>query len=163
MEHPTHEPSGNGGRIPADDPTRTPTDAFRDAFARLDELRDYISYYVAARRDRFKASIRSTALYGLLGGVGALILASTVIMGVVLLTIGIAYGLTALFGDRAWLGFIIAGAILLVITGVPAYLGVQIVRFSARRRTVEKYEQWQHQQRQRFGTDVRKQAAGEPE
>jgi hypothetical protein len=161
MEQYTPHSPGDGGRIPPDDPVRTPTDAFRDATARFGELKEYISYYIAAKRDQIKASIRSAALYGVLGIVAALILMCTVIMGVVLLTIGIAYGLTALFGDRAWLGFIVAGVIFLVVTGVPAYLGVQILKSSARKRTVQKYEQWQHHQRQHFGTDVEQKAARE--
>src|SRR4051812_43566222 len=53
-----------------DDPIQNPTDAFRDISQRIAELKAYAAYYLAAKMDGIKLSVRNVAIYAALGVVG---------------------------------------------------------------------------------------------
>ena len=118
------------------------------------ELREYASFYAAARIDGAKASVRNAIIRMVLAALGFVAVAGLVVMASWLVLSGAAQGLGTLFGDQSWIGTLLTG--LAALAGVGA--GVQCVaavrRKNARKRTVEKYEARQAQQRTRFGRDA---------
>lgn len=149
--------SGRGGDEAP--PAGHPAAAIRDAVGKLRELREFAAYYLAARADAIKASVRNAGIYAALGIVGALAAGTLVVMAIALLLIGIARGLGALLGGREWLGDIITGAIFLALLAAAVVFGMKMLTRSFKSQTVRKYEQRQSQQQQQFGRDVRHEAS----
>jgi signal transduction histidine kinase len=79
---------------------------------------------------------------------GVIVLASWFVLS------GIAQGVGAMFGDRAWIGDLITGAMALVAVGLGVSCAASMRDSASRKRTVEKYESRHAQQRTRFGRDV---------
>jgi hypothetical protein len=152
----TSAPTGGNGH--GDD--RAPADAFRDASARIAELKEYASYYVAAKVDSAKASARSAVLYAMLGVVGALIGIGLLVTAAVFFLEGLAGAIGALFpeGHGWWAGRLIVGVV--VIAGALGGVWIVMKRLtgSSRKRTVEKYEARQRDERAQFGRDVQERA-----
>jgi hypothetical protein len=140
------------------DSIRTPTDAFHDAANQFAELKEYFSYYLAAKSDGFKTSVRNLGLYAALGIVGLITLSSIIVTACALLIFGIARGFTWLFHGHRALGYTTTGILVLGVIFGGAFLGMSMLTKSSRKRTVEKYEHWKEQQRAKFGTDVERQA-----
>ncbi|HEX8521962.1 MAG TPA: hypothetical protein VF669_06875 [Tepidisphaeraceae bacterium] len=154
-----HQPGGRlGAGSDGSEAINSPTDALRDASARIAELKDFVAYYLAAKTDGIKASVRNLVLYAVLGVVGLMALAGIVITASVLLVQGIAIGLTWLFGGHMATGYVVASLLVLGAIFGGAFLGIQMLTKSSRKQTKEKYEHWKQEQRFRFGTDVRQQA-----
>jgi hypothetical protein len=147
--------AGNGH-----DDERAPADALRDASARIAELKEYASYYVAAKVDSVKASARTAVLYAVLGVVGGLIGIGLLITAAVFFLDGLAGAIGALFPARHgwWAGRLIVGV--LVIAGAlgGAMFLVKRVTGSSRKRTIEKYEARRREERAQFGRDVQERA-----
>jgi membrane protein implicated in regulation of membrane protease activity len=155
-----------GARFAADESLtddQTPTEAFKALGARFSELAEYLSYYISAKTDAIKVTVRNVGLYAALGVVGLLAGATFVASAVVLVCFGIAAGLAKLFGS-VWAGALVAGVLFLVLLGAGALLGLRMMTKGSRERTVQKYGSRQQQQRTEFGTDVRQraQAPGRP-
>lgn len=119
------------------------------------ELREYASFYAAARIDSAKASLRNAITWMVSAALGFVAVAGLIVMASWFLLSGIAQGLGTLFGDQSWIGTLLTG--LAALAGVGA--GVQCVvaarRETARKRMVDKYEARQAHQRTRFGRDAR--------
>src|SRR5687768_5632655 len=143
-----------------EDPISNPTDAFRDIGDRLAELKSFAGYFLAAKMDGMKVGIRNAVVYAALGIVGLLVGGTIIVMAAALLVLGIAHGLAALFGGMGWLGDLVTGLVILGIVAAGVIFGMRALTNSSRKRTVEKYEHWQHEQRQNFGTDVEQAAHG---
>jgi hypothetical protein len=124
------------------------------------ELKEFTSYFISARWDGIKLSIRQVVINSILILLGLCIVAAFVVMGVVLLLDGMADGLGVLFGGRPWLGKLVAGGVLLGLLACGTILGMKRFIAKSRQKTVEKYESRKDQQRARFGRDVR-QRSGE--
>lgn len=124
----------------------------------LTELREYISYYLASSADSVKLSVRSALIKAVMGIVGLLAASAVVITAAVLLLTGMAHGLAVLFGNRLWAGELTTGVVVLAATAAGVYLGVSRLTKSSRRKTIEKYERRQDQQRAAFGHDVHQRA-----
>ncbi|HSU65338.1 MAG TPA: phage holin family protein [Tepidisphaeraceae bacterium] len=140
-------------------PPAHPSDAIRDAFAKLAELREFAAYYVAARVDALKLTARRIGIYAALGLVGAVAGATVVITAVVLLLRGIAGAFASLFRpELAWLGDLITAVIFLAIPVIGILIGMRILTRTFKTSTVHKYEERQRHQRQQFGRDVRDEA-----
>jgi|SRR6266542_2718537 len=146
--------SGSNGDTP-----ESPVDAFRDIGERFAELKEFASYYWSAKTDSIKVSIRNAGLFAAIGIVGLIAVGALVVMAVALVCLGIAYGLTALFGGMAWLGYLVTGVLLLAVLGATVFFGMRYVTRSSRKRTADKYEKLQYQQKLEFGTTVHEQAA----
>jgi len=71
-----------------DDPT--PASAFSEVSERIGEVRDYAAYYVKARVDKLKVSLRNILVMAALGVVGLIAGGALVVTAVVLLCTGIA-------------------------------------------------------------------------
>ena len=135
-------------------------DALQRLLQQFGELVEYFSYYAAAKTDRFKVTLRNTALGVVLAALGFVAVAGLFVTAGWLLLIGVAGGLSVLFGDRPWLGNLLTGA--LVLGGLGGGLYVMVVALSrvARERIVEEYGKRQARQETRYGRNVSERATG---
>lgn len=147
------ESGGNGRVLPP------PTDAFRQLGGLASELREYLSYFLAAKVDGFRLSIRSAGIYAALGVLGFVAVSALIATSVVLLLVGTATGLGWLFGGRLWLGSVVVALLVLGAFGLGGYLALSRLNRNFRTKTVEKYEHRQEWQRGQFGRDVEQTAA----
>jgi len=138
----------------------SPGEAFKEAGARLGELKEFASYYVAAKLDAWKVTGRNLGIYAALGIVGLITAWAIITTAAVLLLVGIAWGLGALLWHQYWLGALLVG--LLVLGGLAGGIIFFMKRLTstARKQLVEKYENRQRDQRINFGEDVRGRRAG---
>ncbi len=168
MAPPTHDPTApgtsasgttatsGGGRM-ADEPLtdeQSPAEAIKGISARFSEIGEYISYYLSAKTDGLKVSLRNLGIYAALGVVGLIAGGGFVVTLVVLLLRGIAGALGALFGGRLWAGELVTAVLMLALLGVGVVFAMKRLTGSSRKRTVKKYGSRQQQQRTQFGTDV---------
>jgi hypothetical protein len=135
----------------------SPAEALHAAKVHFAELREYLSYYVAAKSDAFKASFRNLGLMIGLGMLGLMLGGAFVITAAVLLLNGLAGGVGALF-NRPWLGQLIVGFVLVAGIGGGAFWFYSRATRAAREKTVKKYESRKRKQRDQFRTDVTERA-----
>jgi len=130
-----------------------------EAFHRISEdaaeLKEYASYYVAAKIDGFRRTLRNLGLYAALGVLGLIAGGAVLATAAGLIVIGIAEGLTSLFGGRAWLGDIVTGIVVLGAIAGGVWLMMNKLTGSWRSQTMKKYEERKQSQRERFGHDVK--------
>jgi len=70
----------------------------------ISELKEYASYYVAAKVDGVKRTVRNIGLYAALGVVGLIAGGAIIATAAGLLIVGLAQGLSRLFGGRSLAG-----------------------------------------------------------
>jgi hypothetical protein len=143
--------SGNGH-----DAGPSPADAFKEAGKRFGELKEFASYYVGAKLDGIKVTVRNVGIYAALGIVGLIAASAVITTAVVLLLTGLAFAIGAIFEkDRPWVGAIVVG--LLVLGGLAGGIifGMKKLTNTFRKQLVQKYENRQRDQRTNFGEDVR--------
>ncbi len=149
-------------RPPHPDDT-APADAFKDALRVLGEVREYVAYYVGAKVDGIKLSVRRVGILAALGVIGLLAAGAIVVTASVLLCVGLAQGIGVLlagdYGPRVWLGNLIVGLVLLLLIGGGTWFAVSRLFNSSKRATVKKYELRRQRQRADFGHDVLQRAA----
>jgi hypothetical protein len=133
---------------------QAPAAHFKAAQRRLEELKEYASYYVSAKLDAMKLSVTRAVLIAAMGVVGLLAGTTLVVTAVVLACMGLAGALSALFGHRPWLGNLVTGVILLMAVGAVAFFGIRRMTGASRERTLKKYAARKQQQRAKFGEDV---------
>ena len=139
----------------------SPADAFRDVGLRLAELKEFASYYVAAKLDAWKVTFRNLGMYAALGILGLIAGSAIISTAAVLLLVGLALAIGKPFDpDQPWVGAIIVG--LLVLGGLAGGIVFFMKRLTntSRKRLVEKYENRQRDERIQFGEDVRGRRAG---
>jgi hypothetical protein len=151
----SHERGTGGNRHPA---LPDPQESLQRTTRLIAELKEYAAYYLSARIDSIKATVRNLGVYAGLGIVGLIALSAFITTVVVLLLVGIALGLNVLF-DSLWLGPFLVGIVFLTLTAVGFVLGMKKVMNSFRKATVNKYEQRQNWERGQFGRTVAEQAA----
>jgi hypothetical protein len=139
------------------DPNYKPNPA-KEALGRithdLDELKEYAGYYIAAKVDGIKQTVRNVGLYAALGVLGAVVGGAIVATAAGLLVVGIAHALGALFGGRYWLGDLVTAVLILGGVGAGAYVMMNKLTGTWRSQTLKKYEQRKQTQRERFRRDV---------
>lgn len=146
------EPAANGGAAPAE--------AFKEAASRFAELKEYAGYYVAAKADSIKVTLRNIAIYAVLGIVGGIVGLGFLITAVVLLLNGLAGAVGAMFNpDRPWAGDLIVGLLLVGGAAAAVIYGLKSITGSSRKRTIEKYENRKRDERNVYGHDVQDRAA----
>jgi len=152
--------SGDFGRLGAEQVTddQKPGEAFKSVVNRFSELAEYISYYISAKTDGMKLTLRNVAIFAALGVVGLIAGGALVATAVVLLCVGLAHALGSLFGHIGWLGDIVAGIVLLALVAGGMFFGLRMISKGSRTATVKKYAARQQQQRAKFGQDVRQRA-----
>jgi len=153
--------AGHSSRLHEHTDDEAPTEAFRAVGARFGELAEYISYFIAAKTDGLKLTMRNVAVMAALGIVGLIAAGAMVVSAVVLVCWGIALGLAALFGHHLWAGYLVTGILLLGLIGGGTMIGLKKLTGTSRERLVQKYATRQQQQRAKFGRDV-EQAAHDP-
>jgi hypothetical protein len=140
-------------------PPAHPSEAIQDAVTKLAELREFAAYYVAARWDAIKSTLRRAGIFAALGLGGAIGGATVVVVAVVLLLRGIAGAFADLFPAHLWwLGDLITAVIFLVIPVAAVLIGMRVLTGMFKTLTVKKYETRKRQQREQFGRDVRAEA-----
>ncbi len=147
------------GAEPSDE--QTPGAAFKDLPFRVEELREYVKYYLSAKADGIKVSLRNAGIYAALGVIGLIAGGAFIVTLMVFLLRGIAGGMGALFGGRLWLGELVTAIVFLAVVGVGTMMALNRLTKASRERTASKYASRQQQQRARYGTDV-SQRAGDP-
>jgi membrane protein implicated in regulation of membrane protease activity len=154
VQEQTRDPAGTrpcGERISDE---QSSLEALKDIKARLGELSEYVSYYIAARADALKVTARMAGVYAALGVVALMAGIAFVVSAVVLVCFGIA-ALLVWALHSLWLGTLVAGVIFLALLATGALLGMRMLKRSSRERTVQKYGSRQQHQRAEYGTDVR--------
>lgn len=131
----------------------SPSEAFAELGRQFGELRSYVSYYISAKLDGIKLSVRNLAIYAGLGIVGLLVASALVTTATALLCIGLAWAVSALFGIN-WLGPLLVGLLILAGIGAGVYFGISWFMKATRTQMVHKYEQLRNQQRAEHGHDV---------
>jgi integral membrane sensor domain MASE1 len=116
--------SGGNGHPPGD----SAAVYLRALSARLAELRAYAGYYLAAKLDRLKLTIRQLVLLTVVGVIGLIAVAAAIVTAVVLLLQGIAGALAEICGHIPWLGDLLCG--ILVIAVLIIGLWVSVKRFT---------------------------------
>ncbi|HYE19149.1 MAG TPA: hypothetical protein VEA69_11930 [Tepidisphaeraceae bacterium] len=150
------EPSGNGHST--NGKSNPAARAFGELSDEFGQLKDYASYYMAAKADGFKQTFKNVALYAVLGIVGAIVGGAILVTAAVLLVTGISDALTALFGGREWAGKLVTAVLLLGGLGVGMWLMIKKVTNNWKSALEKKYADWRAEQKSRFGTDVQERA-----
>ena len=121
----------------------------------LEELREYAAYYLAAKADSIKVSIRQALTWAALGIGGLIVLGALIWTATAALMVGASLGVAYLFDpDLAWLGPLITGFGVLVILAVTTVIGLRVLTGTTNKRIREKYARRRQEQLARFGHDV---------
>jgi len=135
-----------------------PAEQFKFAVNRLAELKEYALYFVTAKLDGIKLSLRNAVIYAGLGIIGALAGGAVIAVAAALLVIGAAHGIGAALGGHAWLGDLIIGVMVLAVVGIGAVMAVKWLTKSFHQQLVNKYQGRQQEQRRTYGHDVNQRA-----
>ena len=153
-------PNGGGGTGASGGTEPSPSDAFKEAASRFAEVKEYAGYYVGAKVDSIKVTLRNVAVYAALGLVGGIVGVAVLIAATVMLLNGLAGAIGAFFDpDKPWVGNLVVG--LLIVGGAAAAVifGLKSITGSSRKRTIEKYENRKRDERSIYGHDVQQRAA----
>jgi hypothetical protein len=146
----------------SDDPRATPppspAEAFSSASSRLAEIKDYASYYLAAKLDGYKSSAKSAVLYAVLGLLGAVAGTAILATAAVLFVRGIAEGLAILFNGRGWLADLLTGFLLLALILGGTYFVVAKLIGKSLTATKAKYDAKNREQFAKHGHNVHERA-----
>lgn len=135
-----------------------PPDPLAPLLFHLAELREYLGLYCAAQIDQWRITAEGIALKTVFGFVGALFGMTAAIVAVALLVNGLAIGIGLLCGGQVWLGQIIVGGTLMLITFGGLFSVMRWLSVIEHRRVVNKYETRKQRERAIFGTDARERA-----
>jgi hypothetical protein len=162
MAHPSDV--SNAAREASADADPSPTDAFREAAGHLREIKAYTLYYVAAKMDAVRSSVRRLVVYAVLGLVAAVIGLTALVVAVVLTMEGLAslinWGLSFAYpGLAPWIGPLIVGVGVMAILTIGVLFVVPRQFRMWRQKMVKKYDHKRREQRVKTGHDVRERAA----
>jgi hypothetical protein len=144
-----------GDRVGDVDPRELPpTDAVKHSLHAFAELREYFSYFVAAKLDGIKLSLRRAGIFAALGIVALLAGSALVVTAVVMVCAGLAQLIAQALDGRAWAGNLIVGLGVLLLVGGGTWFGMSFLTGKSRKWTVKKYELRRTRQRADFGHDV---------
>ena len=157
----TASAGSTGGRLGPDAVTddQAPPEALKDIGTRISELGEYVSYFLAAKVDGIKLTLRNVGIMAGLGLIGLIAAGGFIVTLMVLLLRGIAGAIGAMFNpDRPWAGELITAVLFLTIVGVGVMMALKKIGKASRERTAKKYAARQQTERAKFGTDVRQRA-----
>jgi hypothetical protein len=142
-------------RVPAD-----PVDPFASLVAELAALRDFALHFVRAQIDLAKWQVRSLAILAVAGLVAFFATIALAAYATILLLRGLAGGLAAAVGERAWLGALLAGVAGLGGLALVTALLVRAGQKRWKRRKADEYDARKLLQRLRHGRSVDDPAGG---
>lgn len=126
---------------PRHSPARDDGDPLRELAGSLAELQSQARLFASAKVDQLRVGIRNRVVtifaFAAVGIVGLVV----IITAAVYVVHGIALGLAGAFGGRLWLGYLVCGVLILVLTVSGAVMAEFVARARARRALEEKYEQ----------------------
>jgi hypothetical protein len=129
----------------------TPPRPLAGILANVRELVSHANLYVETRKDMVRATVRRVVILAALGLVGALAGITIIVVAAFYFMRGIAHGLAQLIGQEYWLGELIISLAVFLLLAIAAFVAIQSMKRTSRKRTIEKYELRQQQQRQQFG------------
>ncbi len=125
----------------------------------IDELKDAVSFYIAAKSDGLKFTAKKIGIYAGLGIVGLFVAIAFLATACVLLLVGAADGISRACGTGPWLGDLIVAVVILGGVGLTAMIVLKKIFNSSKKQTVERYEQLKRSQRAKFGQSIADRAA----
>jgi hypothetical protein len=152
-------PTAPPGETPPDEEVNPAVSAFHRIAEDVAELKEYAGYFVAAKIDGFKRTLRNLGLYAALGVLGLIAGGAIIATASGLIIVGFASGLGRLFGGRMWLGDIVAGIVVLGIIAGAVWMMMNKLTGAWRSQTIKKYEERKQSQRERFGHTIDDRAA----
>jgi hypothetical protein len=119
-------------------------------FNRFQELQHYALCYASSRTDGVKHSLRNSLGQTVPAALGFVTMAGLVVLASWFALSGLAQGLGEMFGDRAWIGKLITGGVVLAGVMLWGSCAAWIRKSASRKRTIEKYEARRARQRTRL-------------
>ena len=139
-------------------------DSLKEAANRIGEMKEFVGYFLAAKMDGIKVTLRNAGIYAALGIVGLIAASALISTAVVLLLVGLAMGIGKLFNpDQYWIGAVVVGGLVLGGLAGGIIFGLKKLTNTFRKQLVQKYENRQRDQRINFGEDVRGRRQGASE
>lgn len=161
MNADSNQPGGSstyGGRFHDDGPSpadgKPATDPFAHLGTHIREFREYMAYFAATKKDALKVTVRTAAIYAVLGVLGLMAGAGIIITASVLLLAGLASAISTAIGVGPWAGDLIVAVVVFGGLALVAYIGVSRLTGTARSQLVKDYERRKQQQRRDYGHDV---------
>ena len=136
----------------------TGPDAAKEALRLVGELREYVSYMVAAKLDALKLSLRTVFMYAALGVVGGIAGISMLCYAAAQVLSGIAGGIGVLLDGHVWAGQLITGLLVLIGTAIAIVVVMGRMKSAAREATLRKYKIRKAGQKRDYGRDVQQAA-----
>jgi hypothetical protein len=158
---PRPTPFADGRDPAAADDGPSPADAVKEAASRFAELKEYAGYFVAAKVDGLKVTLRNVAIYAALGLVGGIVGIAVLIAATVMLLNGLSGLIAEIFPEKweHWGGDLVLGLLLVGGAAAAVIFGLKSITGSSRKRTIEKYENRTREERRVYGHDVHERAA----
>lgn len=125
----------------------------------LAELKAYAVYFLSAKVDGYKATVKKIVGLVVLGVVGLLVGAGLLFAAAFLLLGGIAHAIGELCRGHMWIGELIVGVLVIGGTFLAVWIGLKKFTEGSRKQTEQKYEGKRIQQRVELGRDVHERAA----
>lgn len=149
---------------PIEEPTSTEAEDFstyssatesRGLASLVAELRQYFGHFLAAKLDGVKLTAKRLVIYAVLGIIAAIVAGTILITASVLLLVGLAYAIGALFDpDEPFVGMLIVAGVVLLGTFGGGLLILKRMLGSSRKYTIDKYERMEREERAQFGRDA---------
>jgi hypothetical protein len=131
---------------PPDRAGRPLSKTLQSAFLHVVEGTESVHALLQVRADRTRIAVRRSVMIAIASILAAAALAPLILGGAVLFTIGVSQSMTHWLGDRAWLGNLVGGALILGLVAAFAWAAYARV---VRRDFAKKLAKYQRMQRER--------------
>ena len=125
----------------ADDvPAETEADPLAEIAARLSELTAFATHLAEVKTDQIRDRLNRMFVAAIAWSLVFITIAVLVSVSAVYIARGTALGFSELFGDRPWLGYLLAGTLLLTLTAAAGTIVYQIQSHRRKDELIKKYE-----------------------
>jgi hypothetical protein len=144
-----------GGRSSVDPPSdragRALSETLQSALLHVVEGAESVQALLQVRADRTRIAVRRSVMIAIASILAAAALAPLILGGAVLFTIGVSQSVTHWLGDRAWLGNLVGGALILGLVAALVWAAyARVVRRDFAKR-LARYQRMQRQRESRSG------------